>query len=306
MAVLLRELWIPSRVATGYLGGTANPLTGWLVVRASDAHAWVEAWIPGQGWTIYDPTPAGAGWSATGGLWSRLGLYLDAAETFWQEWVVGYDLDRQLTLAFHVDQSWQRGAPWLERSWKRLAGLWKRAAQGGWRQAAPGEMLRGLARPAGVAALLLLGLALAFRRRIAAALARRRAERRPGEPAHAAHEAARLYRGMLAAMHKRGVEKAAFQTAGEFAAGVSHGEAAPLVAESTPYATARTRSRPRAWRCCCARSKPCRGRARGCPTGGRHAVVCRSSRNGRSGSWRVAEKQFAAVIPARAGAGYEM
>ena len=226
MAVLLRELRIPSRVATGYLGGTANPLTGWLVVRGSDAHAWVEAWIPGQGWTTYDPTPAGEEWNASGGLWSRAGLYFDAAETLWQEWVVGYDLDWQLTLAFHVDQSRRLGAPWLERQWKRLAGAWRQAAQGGWR--------RGPARAAGAAAALLLaGLALVFRRRIAQALIGRRTGRGPGEPALAAHEAARLYRRMLAAMHKRGVEKAASQTAGEFAAGVGPSEAAALVAEFT-------------------------------------------------------------------------
>ena len=225
MAVLLRQLWIPSRVATGYLGGTANPLTGWLVVRASDAHAWVEAWIPGQGWTTYDPTPASEAWNGTGGWWSRAGLYFDAAEKLWQEWVVGYDLDRQLTLAFRMDQS-RLGAPWLEREWKRLAGVWTRAAQGGWP--------RGPARAAGAAAALVLaGLALLLRRRIAHALARRRTGRGPGEPALAAHEAARLYRRMLAAMHKRGVEKAAFQTAGEFAAGVGPNEAAPLVAEFT-------------------------------------------------------------------------
>jgi hypothetical protein len=225
MAVLLRELRIPSRVATGYLGGTANPLTGWLVVRASDAHAWVEAWIPGQGWTTYDPTPASEAWNGTGGWWSRAGLYFDAAEKLWQEWVVGYDLDRQLTLAFRMDQS-RLGAPWLEREWKRLAGAWTRAAQGGWP--------RGPARAAGAAAALVLaGLALLLRRRIAHALARRRTGRGPGEPALAAHEAARLYRRMLAAMHKRGVEKAAFQTATEFAVGVGPSEAAPLVAEFT-------------------------------------------------------------------------
>ena len=70
MAVMLREVWIPSRVATGFLGGTYNPLAGWYVVHASEAHSWVEAWIPGRGWTIFDPTPpdleqrapAGADW----------------------------------------------------------------------------------------------------------------------------------------------------------------------------------------------------------------------------------------------------
>ncbi len=223
MAVMLRQLGIPSRVATGYLGGTANPFTGLLVVRASDAHAWVEAWIPGQGWTTYDPTPAGVERADAGGLWSQLGLYLDAGETFWQEWVVGYDLDRQLTLAFQVDQSRRRGAPWLQRNWKRLAGAWR---------AAGGSLSLQAGKAAIAAAVLLLALAVLWRRRIAAALSRRRAGG-PGEALQAAHEAARLYRRMLAAMHKRGFEKAPSQTAGEFAAGVRQSEAAPLVAEFT-------------------------------------------------------------------------
>ena len=58
MAVMLRTLGIPSRVATGFLSGVYNPMTGWQVIRASDAHSWVEAWIPGQGWTTFDPTPS--------------------------------------------------------------------------------------------------------------------------------------------------------------------------------------------------------------------------------------------------------
>ncbi|MGA3204346.1 MAG: DUF3488 and transglutaminase-like domain-containing protein, partial [Bryobacteraceae bacterium] len=56
MAVMLRTVGIPSRVVTGFASGVFNPLTGWQVVRASDAHSWVEAWIPGRGWTTYDPT----------------------------------------------------------------------------------------------------------------------------------------------------------------------------------------------------------------------------------------------------------
>src|SRR5262249_34514380 len=50
MAVMLRTLGIPSRVITGFQSGVYNPITHLQVVRASDAHSWVEAWINGRGW----------------------------------------------------------------------------------------------------------------------------------------------------------------------------------------------------------------------------------------------------------------
>src|SRR5262249_41528710 len=86
MAVMLREIGIPSRVATGFLSGVYNPMTGWQVVRASDAHSWVEAWLPGRGWTTFDPTPPDPN-SATGGLWTRTSLFADALDQFWRDWV---------------------------------------------------------------------------------------------------------------------------------------------------------------------------------------------------------------------------
>ena len=57
MAVMLRVVHIPSRVVTGFQTGVYNPITGWHVLRASDAHSWVEAWAPGHGWMTFDPTP---------------------------------------------------------------------------------------------------------------------------------------------------------------------------------------------------------------------------------------------------------
>ena len=57
MAVMLRTIGIPSRVITGFQSGTYNSMTGWQVVRESDAHSWVEAWLDGRGWTTFDPTP---------------------------------------------------------------------------------------------------------------------------------------------------------------------------------------------------------------------------------------------------------
>jgi transglutaminase-like putative cysteine protease len=53
-AILLRLNGIPSRVVVGFTGGESGP-TG-RTLRASDAHAWVEYWTPGAGWTTADPT----------------------------------------------------------------------------------------------------------------------------------------------------------------------------------------------------------------------------------------------------------
>jgi transglutaminase-like putative cysteine protease len=57
MAVMLREIGIPSRLANGYSLGERNPLTGFHEVRAFDGHAWVEGWFADRGWVMFEPTP---------------------------------------------------------------------------------------------------------------------------------------------------------------------------------------------------------------------------------------------------------
>ncbi len=96
MAVMLRSLGVPSRIVTGFRGGEFNDLTGQYVVRASDAHSWVEAFFPGSGWVSFDPTPAASVPTRTG--WSRMQLYVDAAASFWREWIINYDSSHQRNL----------------------------------------------------------------------------------------------------------------------------------------------------------------------------------------------------------------
>ena len=55
MAAMLRTVGVPARVAVGFTGG--RDVGGARSVSTSDAHAWVEAWFPGVGWTTFDPTP---------------------------------------------------------------------------------------------------------------------------------------------------------------------------------------------------------------------------------------------------------
>jgi hypothetical protein len=55
MALMLRMLGIPARVAAGFTSGTRED-GGWTVTD-HNAHAWVEVWFPGFGWLAFDPTP---------------------------------------------------------------------------------------------------------------------------------------------------------------------------------------------------------------------------------------------------------
>jgi len=58
--VLLRLRGVPARYVKGLSVGPQTDMGGGLhVVRESDAHAWVEAWLPGSGWVAADPTPPG-------------------------------------------------------------------------------------------------------------------------------------------------------------------------------------------------------------------------------------------------------
>jgi hypothetical protein len=55
---MARTLDIPSRVVLGFTPGTAVPgEINRVTVRDRNAHAWVELWMPTQGWVRFDPTP---------------------------------------------------------------------------------------------------------------------------------------------------------------------------------------------------------------------------------------------------------
>ncbi|MBE0602269.1 MAG: DUF3488 domain-containing protein, partial [Deltaproteobacteria bacterium] len=94
LALLLRAVGIPSRVAVGYLGGEWNALGRYLIVRQSDAHAWVEAWI-GGGWTTLDATPPQGEASPFYRKTGPLGLYSDWLRQRWDKYVMSYSLRMQ-------------------------------------------------------------------------------------------------------------------------------------------------------------------------------------------------------------------
>ena len=55
MALMLRMIGVPARVAVGFTAGTWK--SGVWTVTDHQAHAWVEAWFAGHGWLAFDPTP---------------------------------------------------------------------------------------------------------------------------------------------------------------------------------------------------------------------------------------------------------
>lgn len=222
MAVLLRSLGIPARVATGFESGVYNSITDFWLVRASDAHAWVEAWIPGYGWRSFDPTPPDPN-PARFSLGTQLSLYLDAAETFWQNWVVSYDLGRQGALVERIEQNTRgAGLRWFD-SFAGLGAGWGGRMSAcarvfGWRAAVAaglGVWIWFLAPP--------LVRLIRMRRRV---LKARRGEASMGD-------ATLLYQRMLHVLKRHGYQKPPWFTPAEFAGSLPEGELGMTVTEFT-------------------------------------------------------------------------
>jgi protein-glutamine gamma-glutamyltransferase len=197
---------VPARVVTGFQSGTYNPLTGWHVIRASDAHSWVEAYLDHRGWTTFDPTPADTRVEAAT-LWSRLAMLADAADTFWREWVLNYDRERQISLAVQIDSSSRA----LRFDW--VAEL-KASLQ------RTGERIANAAREFGLALFIVItaGIAALFTLpRLRGWFDARHQSRRLARGHVQPHDATVLYNRMLAILRRRGFEKPPWLTPAEFA-----------------------------------------------------------------------------------------
>jgi transglutaminase-like putative cysteine protease len=213
MAVMLRAIGIPSRIITGFRGGEFNDLTGSYIIRARDAHAWVEAYIPNRGWLAFDPTPAG---DELPTRWSKLQLYLDAASEFWRDWVVNYDFSHQRMLTVstmtHSRRAGDRLRQMLAGVYPRMLGLARRLIHSVERHPRPYQA-------AGLTALaLLICLVLGgpftrwLKRRVLAAQPTR-------SPKHAATV---LYEKMTRTTRRHGWPREPNQTPEEFAGIIGH------------------------------------------------------------------------------------
>ena len=128
LAALMRAADVPARVISGYQGGhVVQPLSGspYLELRQSDAHAWVELWLEGEGWQRVDPT-----------RWAR-NTGLPAAA------VVAESGQRQ-----EEQVSWWRWLQWqwwgLDLAWTRWWLSFDQSSQQAWLQMLFGAQLRWL------------------------------------------------------------------------------------------------------------------------------------------------------------------
>ncbi len=130
-ALLMRAGGVPARVVTGYQGGEWNPIGGYLLIRRSDAHAWVEVWEDERGWTRVDPTAVVAPERLRRGIldlmpgagsvperllhdfsWLQQSHQAwDALNAWWSTQVVAYNYGSQLRLLASLgfaDPGWQQ------------------------------------------------------------------------------------------------------------------------------------------------------------------------------------------------------
>lgn len=132
--ILMRALDVPARIVTGYQGGELNAVDGFWTVRQSDAHAWTEVWIAGQGWRRVDPTssvapgrtgafqrlaaPQGVIASALSGAFGTVSPSMlaniraawEAMNNGWNQWVLNYTESSQLNLLKNIgftSPSWE-------------------------------------------------------------------------------------------------------------------------------------------------------------------------------------------------------
>lgn len=97
MTILLRSIGIPARVVNGFYGGEKNEYGDYIIIRASDAHSWVEAYFDEMGWITFDPTPPESrAIREQKSLFKWFEDLIDAMKLTWYKWVIEYNLDKQI------------------------------------------------------------------------------------------------------------------------------------------------------------------------------------------------------------------
>lgn len=227
MTLMSRAVGINSRLVTGYVAVEYSTAADQYIVRASNAHAWVEAELGEQRWRRFDPTPS-ADFARIHkpeiGLLGRLRNWLDEMKFAWERSIVSFD-EKTRARVIGADREDAPGLfPALDRFLARMR--------------AGGPRLIGTALGTGalvflvVACLgggLLLTAQVLDRRGTLARLGKRGARREQAALARRLSQV-RFYEQMLEALRKHGHEKPAWRPPLAHAAVV--GSAEPGVADA--------------------------------------------------------------------------
>lgn len=185
MAIMLREVGIPSRNVVGFVGGTYNRWGHDYAIREQDSHSWVEAYVNGS-WQTFDPTPA-AGLEPQAPTTGAIVWVRDLLEWMSQSWnrnVVDFNLQKQVHLFEDFGHRYERA--------RRSAGLNKGAL---------GQLTRAPVVAGALGIVLLVGYTIAIRRR-------RVPKKKPEAPPQLEKRletAAALYRALDGALSVQGI-----------------------------------------------------------------------------------------------------
>ena len=123
MVILLRSAGVPARLVNGFVGVEWNEWGNYLIIRQNHAHSWVEAFLPGKGWTVYDPTPPDPALVSLSPL-NPLAKSLDFLRMSWQRYVIRYSVHDQV----QVMQFFRTGSREVMQKFKNLLN-WKTLAK---------------------------------------------------------------------------------------------------------------------------------------------------------------------------------
>jgi hypothetical protein len=235
---MLRTQGIPARYVNGFLPGEYNDVGEDYIVRASDAHSWVEVFFGEYGWIPFDPTPPAD--APPTGFFGRLLFYYDWFELAWSEYVINYDLNRQVTLAQNLQRAsreWTLEMQKYIREKRRSAIDWLKEAQ---------LAITGTPWAWPIGAAILAGIALLLTRRgVRDYLARQWGLRFAADAELTPRLATLHYRQMLKMLARRGMAKPPGQTPLEFAESIPAAELAGPVGQLTElYQSARFGAHP--------------------------------------------------------------
>jgi len=125
MAIILRINGIPSRVVAGYRGGVYNDLGNYYILRQSNAHLWVEAYIDNIGWIRFDPTTSllSEEYISNSKKISKFSLFIDTINYYYNTLIINYDFEKQISLFNKIREGFKKPEIKISINLKKLSNL---------------------------------------------------------------------------------------------------------------------------------------------------------------------------------------